>query len=130
MRTAEFTMDRYIRFQTNLRCPDVVGPAGIFRAAHEFLRTKKHAEYVHQIVQESFDWFNENLQVPRLRERHWRAVFWFRSESCELLTRAWPLVNLLTALDIHVHKIRTQTPGRIIYSDRFQIAAIDHRYCR
>ena len=123
-------MQRYIRFETHVRCPDIAGRVGVFRAAHEFLRTKKYPEYVHQVVDESCDWFNDNLKVPRLRERHWRAVFWFHSDSNQLLARVWPLINVLNEQSIYVHKIRTETPGRIVYSDQFQIAAIPKRYCR
>jgi len=122
-------MQRYIRFETKLQCPHIVGSAGVFRAAHEYLKARKHPEYVHQIVEESFDWFNENLNVPRLKERHWRAVFWFYSEANELLTRMWPLVNALNEQSIYVHKLRTETPGQIVYSDRHQIAAIPNRFC-
>lgn len=110
-------MERYVRFQTNLKCPHIVGPAGVFRAAHEYLRRREHSEYVHQSAEATFSWFNENLKVPSLRERHWRAVFWFRSESSELLTRIWPFVILLNDIEVYVHKIRTESPGRIIYSD-------------
>ena len=123
-------MQRYIRFETKLKCSHVVGRAGVFRAAREFLRVRPQPEYVHEVLEESFDWFNENLKVPRLRPRHWRARFWFRSESNELLTRIWPLVNVMNEEGFYFHKIRTETPGRIIYSDQFQIAAIPKRYCR
>jgi hypothetical protein len=80
-------------------------------------------------MEETCEWFNENLTVPRLKERHWRALFWFRTESSEMLTKVWPLVNLLNELDVYVHKLRTEIPGRIIYSDPHQVAAIPKRYC-
>ena len=121
-------MQRYIRFQTNLKCQRFPGSLGIFYAAHEFVRIKSHPDYVYQTLETSFDWFNENLIVPRLRERHWRAVFWFRSESYQFVTSIWPIVVLLNELGVHVHKVRSDTPGRIIYADAHQIAAIPGRY--
>ena len=59
-------MDRYIRFQTQLRCGTTGRPAGIFVAAGRVERSNGLNECRRTYLKESLDWFNLNLRAPRL----------------------------------------------------------------
>jgi hypothetical protein len=78
----------------------------------------------HDRVQEVFGWFNEHLQVPRLREEHWRARFWFWHSAQPMIRRLWDVVAVLRHCDVLVELLKTSDPGTIVYGDQHQVAAI------
>lgn len=73
-------------------------------------------------LDEICNWFNLNLKVPRIREP--RAIFWFKPGARECLGMAWQLAWCLRRHQVHVELIRTRRPGRVVYEDHQQVAAI------
>ena len=80
-------------------------------------------------LDEIFNWFNENLPCPpfraKLRSREWslNAVCWFRDQAGEPLRRIWDIVAVLEEHGTTVRLVTTARPGKIVYSDMFQIVA-------
>jgi hypothetical protein len=120
-------MNAYVRFQTQLRCGVTGRPAGLFVAAGRVEDSARVATSTRELLRENLTWFNRNLVVPSLGDCDWRCIFWFRSESQELIQRMWDLVAILREEGICVRKLWTTHPGRVVYSDQHQIGAIPTR---
>lgn len=74
---------------------------------------------------DELDWFNHHLPAPRSVDP--RAVFWFRPNAGEPLTRLWVVVRLLEDNGVPVQVYRTRRPGNVVYEDRYQVAAVPWR---
>ncbi len=120
-------MATYIRFQTQLRCGWTGRPAGLFVAVGRVEDSPRLSPSTRELLDEHLAWFNTNLLAPSLGERGWRCLFWYRSESKELIRRMWDLVAILREEGVYVNKRWTNSPGQVLYSDRHQIAAIPQR---
>ena len=108
--------------------PDSHRQQGIFHASntlHEHGRLT-HAEW--DVLEESRQWFNRNLPVPRLDEG--RAIFWFRADARECLARIWGQVAIMREGGIPVFMLRCTDPGLIVYRDELQVAAVPQRQVR
>ena len=120
-------MDTYVRFQTQLRCGWTGRPAGLFVAAGRVEDSARLATSTRELLLENLMWFNRNLVVPSLGDRDWRCIFWFRSNTQELIQRIWDVVAILSEEGVYVKKLWTTEPGQVVYSDQHQIGAIPHR---
>jgi hypothetical protein len=123
-------MRLYIRFETDLRLARNRERLGLFQAATILEDTFELPDYSGDLLRESLDWFNKHLTVPRLPSDNGRCMFWFRTDADRLLARIWPLVALFNQEGLFVHRRTTSRPGKIMYSDPFQIAAIPERRLR
>jgi hypothetical protein len=110
-----------------MHCPDTGRWLGVFRAAGEIEDREQLDPFRRTLLRESLDWFNAHLKVPTLDDGGWRAVFWFRPEAREMVSRLWEVAWLLRDEGVDVRMIRCRHPGRIIYADRHQIAAVPER---
>lgn len=117
-------MRRFIRFQTDLRAPDGRRRLGLFYSTCRLTESRELPNYAAELLEESLQWFNQNLTVPRLASREGRCVFWFRTDARELLEQVWPLVALMNEEGLFVHQRTTSRPGEIVYADDHQITAI------
>jgi hypothetical protein len=116
-------MDTYVRFETGYHCESNRQPLGVFRAAGRVeLRAELH-NWTREWLRDALDWFNANLPVPPAKEIDARAIFWFHPHS-DIVREIWQLVAILWEEGVRVLMRRTTVPGRIIYRDKFQIAAI------
>jgi hypothetical protein len=75
---------------------------------------------------EEMHWFNRYLPAPRVAPDP-RAVFWFRRDAGEALTRIWRFVRIAERAGVPVTVYRTRRPGIVVYSDDYQIAAVPWR---
>lgn len=118
------TMNWYLRFQTPQRALHSSWPLGLFRAAN-LLRTATFDERVSEPWYEDlFDWFDRELPIPAEGAVDSRAIFWFRADAQTHIAEAWRLTAAYRDVGIWVRPHRTNLPGRIVYRDPFQIAAI------
>ena len=79
------------------------------------------------LLRDRLNWFNRNLPVPDLDSSDWRCLFWFRCDAKEAIGRIWELAWLLADEGVFVRKLRTDSPGMIVYRDRHQVAAVPRR---
>lgn len=117
-------MQRFIRFQTDLRSPHNGRRLGLFYASTTLQEQYELPDYADEWLRESLRWFNVNLKVPRLPSRQGRPVFWFRTEAEDCLEQIWNLVAIFNAEGLYVEQLTTLRPGHIVYRDDQQIAAI------
>ena len=117
-------MQRFIRFQTELRSPLTGRPLGLFRAVDTFYQRYEVPEYATELLDDSLRWFNANLSVPRLGAHRGRPIFWFRTEAEDCLAQIWNMVAVFNEEGLYVEHRTTLRPGHIVYRDEHQIAAI------
>lgn len=122
-------MFSYLRFQTSVRADYGPRKLGIFRAAGWLEQSDVIEEPLRTWLRPPLDWFNAHLRVPCLESNCRRAVFWFRTDAQDVVARAWDLVAILREFGVAVELRRTDAPGKIVYRDEHQIAAIPRR-CR
>ena len=114
----------YIRFQTGLRCRQTGRWLGIFAAAGRLQDDLLVRPWFDEPMRETLSWFNKNLIVPKRDTIHWRCLFWFDRSSSEVIGNVWDLVSWLRQHDVYVQTWQSRDPGRIIYRDDHQVAAI------
>jgi hypothetical protein len=117
-------METFLRFQTPVRCEQTARPLGIFASVREITDSSGIDESVRHWIGEELGWFNRNLPVPRLGADCLRPLFWFRSNSRSMVSRIWELVVVMRDCGLPVQMQRTNDPGRIVYSDEYQVAAV------
>jgi hypothetical protein len=99
---------------------------GVFAAAHAMIDEGRIAEADRNELAEVVKWFDRILpggcvfgsRLPA------RAIFWFKASHHEIVQRAWQLVNLLKRHEMPIEMIKTDRPGRVVYEDEMQIAAV------
>lgn len=96
----------------------------MFRAAGRILDKGKVQPWFQDPLNETLSWFNKNLKVPLGDEIPWKSVFWFDCADAKTIDKIWDLVIWLRLNDVLVHQQRTSSPGKIVYRDSQQIAAI------
>lgn len=112
----------YFRLTTDELDPDSRRSVGIFQAASNLRYAGPMSMTDLCELRDAMRWFNRRLNSPRSVPP--LAIFWFKSGAAECRRRIARLVRLLQAHDQTVHLLTTNTPGRIVYQDDQQIAAI------
>lgn len=95
---------------------------GVLRSAGALFATLDLLREEQDELDEICNWFNRHLKVPRIRVP--QAIFWFKPDARACLDRAWQLAWCLRRHQVHVDLIRTRRPGRVVYEDHQQVAAI------
>jgi hypothetical protein len=116
-------MDTFVRFETPLYCEASHQPTGLFWAVGDVEARADLDQWTREWLDEMSRWFGRNLPVPRFVDIDARAIFWFRPQS-KIVREAWSLVAILREEGVPIGLRRTHLPGRIVYHDEFQIAAI------
>ncbi len=116
----------YVRFVTPLRDPDTGAETGFFRASW-YLRRVGCPNWIHEELDQQFDWFNENLPVPERVERHFRrrnsiyGVCWFRPDARECIARARYCAWLINEGGVPVAAIKLRRPREVLWRDDHQL---------
>ena len=119
---------RYVRFSIVERDDWSGRRCGVFVAAGDLRREGRVAgEYVERL-NEVLRWFGEYLPSPDLDEE--TAIFFFKSDGGECVSRVWDLIWILREHGLHVELQRVDQPGRVVYEDDYQGAAIPWRVSR
>lgn len=95
---------------------------GIFRVTGDVQETMKLSEADEKKLASTLRWFNKNLPVPKIYRKE--AIFWFKFSAGECRRRVNHLARHLRTFDIEVVVTETNMPGKVIYEDAFQIAAV------
>lgn len=100
------------------------GKVGLFRSSRVIERPDALPTAAAEELRTVFRWFNHNLPVPSRMPRN--AICWLRSDAAESLKRLRTLVDLYQLAGYPVWMQTTQTPGRVVYRDDYQIAAVPY----
>jgi len=100
--------------------------AGIMRSAGRLRDSHQTTYDDEQALRGIIQWFNRNLAAPARLDRV-AAIFWFKPQvvgETELWAKLMELVRLLQKYRDNVEMVSTTRPGKIVYDDDFQIAAV------
>ena len=117
-----FTPGGFLRFVVD---NPHAGKVGLFRSARiiggddDELPPAARSE-----MRATFRWFNANLPVPRRLPKN--AVCWFRADARESLDKLRTLVEIYRLLGRPVWMQATRNPGRVVYRDDYQVAAVPY----
>ncbi len=124
----------FLRFVVGTEAENAFWLIGVFTMAREMRDRGELYEYESRWLEEVFEWFNTHLPCPPFGEKRragkWTqdAVSWFRDDAGEALRRMWDLVALLREHGVAVRVVTTDKPGRIVYSDDYQVVAETPRW--
>ena len=99
-----------------------VGRVGLFRASKIVTNAADLPAATRSELRAVFRWFNANLPVPRRLPRS--AVCWLRADANESLERLRALVEIYRVAGRPVWLHATRNPGRVVYRDEYQVAAV------
>lgn len=120
----------YIRFVSPLRGSRRGVHYGLFQAIIAARELDDYPSWLRNEVEREFDWFKHTLPSPH--EKHFPDIYvraradhicWFHSEANEMIKRAHGIRLLLRECGLSISILKTIDPGRIVYSDAYQIVA-------
>lgn len=116
----------FIRFVIPNQDPSSQQKQGVFMAFSELIDEKSLYQWELDAHNDAQNWFRDNLLVPDVQSKYEKpfAISWFKSTASEHIKKMRQLTEILTAHEYDVEQLVTTRPGKIVYEDRFQIAAI------
>ncbi len=102
-----------------------VGPVGVFQAAYGMRDGNGLAAEARRELSTLLRWFSAELTPHAPADP--AAVFWFKADARDHVHRIWDLVRLLQRDGHDVRMWTTRRPGRVVFADAFQVAAVPHR---
>jgi hypothetical protein len=114
-------IDSFLRFVVEL---SGVGKVGLFRSSEMIENAEDLPAATRSELRAVFRWFNTNLPVPRRLPRS--AICWLRADAAESLERLRGLVEIYRVAGHPVWMQATQNPGRVVYRDEYQVAAVPY----
>lgn len=120
----------YVRFAVRERGVPAKAYWGTFHAAYRIVKQPVAPDDLDRaaLVAELgalLAWFEKHLKPHRPRQRP--ARFWFFATAAECLDRMWEMTRLIERAGYVVLVRETDDPGKIIYRDAFQVAAVPAR---
>jgi hypothetical protein len=119
----------FVRFVAGTETENAFWLDGVIRVAGVLSEHGKLYDHESRWLEEVFDWFSENLPCPpfrkNLRSGQWtrNAKSWFHDRAGEPLRRIWDIVAVLEDHGTNVRLVKAARPGKIVYSDKYQIVA-------
>lgn len=118
----------YIRFVVHKLDEDAFVEKGLFSAMGDLVYHDVLYKYEDKLRIEIATWFSKNLDVPEAftsrKKIKLKAISWFKESAKIHIDQMRAYAQILEAHDVLVKQIMTKKPGKIVYEDDFQIAAI------
>ena len=112
---------RYVRFQGRELAANTLYPKGVFSICHQLANEKMEEEDA-QLFFEIDKWFSEVLPWPEPCKRQEKVVCFFKTENTEeMIKMVRPMMWLLEKYNHPYYVVYTNTPGEIVYEDRWQV---------
>lgn len=113
---------KYMRIQGRDLVTNTLTGRGVFSLCMDLIRNKKMDEEDADLYMEIDSWFAENLPWPEPCRRQERVICYFKTENAgEMLKWMKPALWLLDRYNIPYYLVYTNTPGEIVYEDKYQI---------
>ena len=115
---------KYVRIQGRNLARNTMHAKGVFSLCWELIRQKVMEEEDADLYKEIDDWFAENLPCPPQCKNQEPVICWFKTEnSDEMMKMIRPALWLLERYSVPYYLVYTNTPGEIVYEDKYQIVA-------
>ncbi|MCQ2512620.1 MAG: hypothetical protein MJ092_04455 [Lachnospiraceae bacterium] len=115
---------KYLRIQGRNPVINTLTGKGIFSLCMELVRDHVMEQEDEELYLEIDKWFSNNLPWPEPCMNQERVVCYFKTENDnEMLKWIKPTLWLLGKYNIPYYLVYTNTPGEIVYEDKYQIVA-------
>ncbi len=115
---------KYVRIQGKELARNTMFAKGVFSMCWQLIQNDVMIEEDADLYREIDSWFAEHLPYPDPCRNQEAVVCWFKTEnSDEMLKMIRPALWLLERYDHPYYIVFTNTPGEIVYEDKYQIAA-------
>ena len=116
---------KYVRIQGKELARNTMTGKGIFSMCWDLIRNDTMDEEDASLFREIDSWFAENLPWPEPCMRQEPVICWFKMENTEeMMKMIRPALWLLERYNHPYYLVYTNTPGEIVYEDKFQICTI------
>ncbi len=114
---------KYVRIQGQALAENTMYAKGVFSMAMQLIQNDVMDDEDEELFHEINDWFAENLPWPPQCKRQEKVVCFFKTEnSKEMLKWMKPVLWLLDKYHHPYYVVYTNTPGEIVYEDKYQVA--------
>ena len=114
---------RYVRIQGQELAENTMHAKGIFSMCMQLIQNDVMDEEDAALFREINDWFSENLPWPPQCRRQEKVVCYFKTENAEeMMKMIRPALWLLERYRHPYYLVYTNTPGEIVYEDKYQVA--------
>ena len=114
---------KYVRIQGTELAENTMYAKGVFSMAMQLIQNDVMDEEDRWLFEEIDSWFAENLPWPPQCKRQEKVVCFFKTEnSKEMMQWMRPILWLLDKYNHPYYVVYTNTPGKIVYEDKYQIA--------
>lgn len=115
---------KYVRIQGRNLARNTMHAKGVFSLCWELIQQKVMEEEDEDLYKEIDDWFAENLPWPPQCKNQEPVICWFKTENAdEMMKMIRPALWLLERYSVPYYLVYTNTPGEIVYEDKYQIVA-------
>ena len=115
---------KYVRIQGKELARNTMYAKGIFSMCMQMIQKEVMTGEDADLYMEIDSWFAENLQWPPPCKNQEPVVCWFKTENSEeMMKMIRPALWLLDRYHHPYFLVYTNTPGEIVYEDKYQIAA-------
>ena len=124
MRDKGMMQFKYVRIQGKELARNTMYAKGVFSMCWKLIQEDVMEREDADLFREIDGWFAENLPWPPPCMNREPVVCWFKTEnSDEMLKMIRPALWLLERYNHPYFLVYTNTPGEIVYEDKYQIAA-------
>ncbi len=114
---------KYVRIQGQALAENTMYAKGVFSMAMQLIQNDVMDDEDEELFHEINDWFAQNLPWPPQCKRQEKVVCFFKTEnSKEMLKWMKPVLWLLDKYHHPYYVVYTNTPGEIVYEDKYQVA--------
>ena len=119
----------YIRFVVDELNEESNQRLGIFHAVRYMKDDNEFFDYELEHAESIMGWFNKHLESPldylnkQKSKKSDIFISWFKMSATEHISKAREFVFLLENKGVIVEQLKTENPGKIVYSDENQIFA-------
>ena len=114
---------KYVRIQGQELAENTMYAKGVFSMAMQLIQNDVMDKEDRGLFEEIDSWFAENLPCPPQCKRQEKVVCFFKTENSEEMMQ-WmrPVLWLLEKYHHPYYVVYTNSPGEIVYEDKYQIA--------
>ena len=114
---------KYVRIQGQELASNTMYAKGVFSMCWELIQNDIMDEEDEGLYREIDDWFAHELPWPPQCKNHEKVVCFFKTENSEeMIKMIRPALWLLERYNHPFYVVYTNTPGKIVYEDKYQVA--------
>lgn len=114
---------KYVRIQGQELAANTMHAKGVFSMCMQLIQNEAMEDEDRDLYMEIDSWFAENLPWPPQCKNRELVVCYFKTENTEeMMKMIRPALWLLEKYNHPYYLVYTNTPGEIVYEDKYQVA--------